>query len=450
MVYINDFELRYPRSYDALDDQLSANSAAHKVVTLGAFSTADIDVFDLRDPLRPQRWSNTRIDGDDNDGYRASLRVPSSQLPLIALNPSTALSPARIIADQASRLRNTTNAAHWLLITTSDLIESAQQLAQHRRGQQLRTRIVDIEDIYDEFNHGNADPDAIWRFLRFAQRHWRAAPRYVVLAGEGSFDYNNYLGHGDSLIPTLLAPTPHGLSASDNLYANVQGNDSLPEMAIGRLPVINARELEEVSAKLIAYEASSGAWTRAITFAADAPDAAGDFPADSEAMAANVPADYLLEHINVDQFAQPADAHAQLLQSLRDGRAFCNFTGLGNSNLLTAAQVPMLDNGERLPIITALTCLAGNFGAPGQESIGEVLLLDAQAGAAAVWAPSGLSRNDGARLLGDGFYEAIFGDGERIIGDAIRAAQARFARDGGAVYLLDIYNLIGDPATVMR
>jgi hypothetical protein len=43
VVYINDFQLLYPRSYEAVDDQLSANSAAHKVVTLDAFSTPDIE-----------------------------------------------------------------------------------------------------------------------------------------------------------------------------------------------------------------------------------------------------------------------------------------------------------------------------------------------------------------------------------------------------------------------
>jgi hypothetical protein len=69
--------------------------------------------------------------------------------------------------------------------------------------------------------------------------------------------------------------TPRGLFASDNLYADVKGNDSMPEMAIGRLPVIDAIELNQVTAKLIAYEAGSGDWTRAVTFAADPRDSDG-------------------------------------------------------------------------------------------------------------------------------------------------------------------------------
>jgi hypothetical protein len=456
-IYINDFELSYPRKYDAIDNQLLADSAGHRVVTFNGFSSDNIKVFDVSNPLRPRVWKNTRIEASqDGASYSASLRARAPSSPLVALELQAALSPTSLTAERASRLRTRRNAADWLLITTSDLIEPAGELATYRRSQGLHTQVVDIEDIYDEFNFGVADPDAIWRFLRFAHRHWKTAPRYVVLAGEGSFDYKNYLRHGDSLIPPLLAPTPRGLFASDNLYADVEGNDSMPEMAIGRLPVIDAIELEQVIAKLIAYEAGSGDWTRAVTFAADPRDSGGDFPTDSDAIASHIPETYLLEHLHVDEFAQPADAHLQLVDSLREGRAFLNFIGhggftaIGNFNLLKADQVPALANGDRLPIITALTCLAGNFGAPGQESIGEVLVLSPNVGAAAIWSASGLSMNDSARLLGDGFYRAVFTDGERTIGDAILSSQARFMRDGGSGYLLDIYNLLGDPATVMH
>ena len=67
-----------------------------------------------------------------------------------------------------------------------------------------------------------------------------------------------------------------------------------------------------------------------------------------------------------------------------------------------------------------------------------------------MWSASGLSINDQAILLGDGFYRSAFESGERVIGDTILEAQRRYAADGGDEYLLDIYNLIGDPATIMK
>jgi hypothetical protein len=138
------------------------------------------------------------------------------------------------------------------------------------------------------------------------------------------------------------------------------------------------------------------------------------------------------------------------------GNAFVNFyghggfLGLGNADLLNVGDVPLLTNGFRLPVVTAFTCLSGQFGFPGQESVSEALMVQADAGAVAVWAPSGLSLHALARILGEGFYAATFEDGELIVGEAILKAQAAYARTGMDRYLLDIYNLIGDPATVMK
>ena len=36
------------------------------------------------------------------------------------------------------------------------------------------------------------------------------------------------------------------------------------------------------------------------------------------------------------------------------------------------------------------------------------------------------------------------------IGEVILEAQAHYAKDGIDKYLLDVYNLIGDPATIMK
>jgi hypothetical protein len=142
----------------------------------------------------------------------------------------------------------------------------------------------------------------------------------VVVAGEGSFDYKNYLGYGDSIIPALLTPTPQGLFPSDNLHADVVGNDWLPEMAIGRLPVIDAAEL--------------------VVVAADRSDLGGDFPADSDHVAGLVPGSYELERIHLDELP-PDDARSQTLSAIASGGAFVNF--FGHSGLRTGVDKYLLD-----------------------------------------------------------------------------------------------------------
>ena len=123
---------------------------------------------------------------------------------------------------------------------------------------------------------------------------------------------------------------------------------------------------------------------------------------------------------------------------------------MGNTGLLDLADVADLTNGPRLPVVTAVSCLVNQFALPGFDAIGEQLITRPQGGAVAVWSASGLSLNRSARVLGIAFYEAIFADGESGLGDAILNAQRRYARYGGPRYILDIYNLLGDPALSLK
>ncbi len=227
-------------------------------------------------------------------------------------------------------------------------------------------------------------------------------------------------------------------------------------MAIGRIPVIDAAELAAVIGKIVGYESAGGDWAERSVLAADAPDAGGDFVEDSEVLAETFPDHFVLERIYLDSI-DATTARERMLDALEEGQAFVSFighggfTGLGNASLLTSGDVASLSNAGRLPVVTAFSCLVGQFGFPGQESLSELLLVDPEDGAAAVWAPSGLSRNARARILAEGFYGATFDDaGELVIGESILGAQRGYAADGVDRYLLDIYNLIGDPATLMK
>ncbi len=454
--YINDFSLEYTRLYAASDDVAAVNSEGRQDLTVDGFSTAAISIFDTHNPKRPIVLLRSRVQADDAGQYNVSFHVYHRPArPYLVMDLKRAAQPASMVAARQSNLTWRSHRADYLIITTADMVEAAQALADYRAGQGLAAMVVDVENIYDEFSYGIKDVDAIWSFLHYAHSRWSRGPRYVVLAGEGSIDYRNYLGLGDSRIPTLLTPTPDGLFPSDNLLADVEGNDWVGEFAIGRLPVINAAELTAVTHKIIAYEASGGDWVRQVTVAADPLDLGGDFSANSDAVANIVPADYGVDRLHLDEMPL-AEAKSEFMAGLNEGRAFLNFYGhsglmhLGNKGLFGLGDIAALANGDRLPIVTAFTCLAGQFGFQGVDSIAETLLMTPHGGAAAIWSPSGMSVNNRAGELGQGFYKATFEEGELVIGEAILRAQMRYAKEGNDKYLLDIYNLIGDPATIMK
>src|SRR6202007_3398342 len=133
---------------------------------------------------------------------------------------------------------------------------------------------------------------------------------------------------------------------------------------------------------------------------ADAPDAAGDYAAGSDQLAALVPAglqvdkDYL--PVGADQ-PQIDAARAQLIGAFDNGRVLVNYIGhggldrLATPGLLTTDDVAQLDGGARSPILTALTCNIAHFAYPGYRFLGEDLIVQPGGGAMAVFAPTGLS-----------------------------------------------------------
>ena len=66
--------------------------------------------------------------------------------------------------DTASDLGSPANAADYLVITHGDYAAEAARLAGFRAGQGLRARVVDIQDVYDEFGYGMMAPAGRPRF----------------------------------------------------------------------------------------------------------------------------------------------------------------------------------------------------------------------------------------------------------------------------------------------
>ena len=81
-----------------------------------------------------------------------------------------------------SDLHSTHNAADYIIITHNHFIQDVQPLADYRAQQGLRTKVVDVQDIYDEFNDGILNPNAIREFLDYAYHNWQPPCSDVCLS----------------------------------------------------------------------------------------------------------------------------------------------------------------------------------------------------------------------------------------------------------------------------
>ena len=105
---------------------------------------------------------------------------------------------------------NPQNAADLVIIGPKSFLSlpNLAALVAQRQSQGYAVRVVDVEDIFDEFSYGAHTPQAITDFLVRARANWSQAPRYLLLLGSGGFDPRNFSGGAKpDLVPTKLVDT---------------------------------------------------------------------------------------------------------------------------------------------------------------------------------------------------------------------------------------------------
>jgi len=448
--YVDSFNLTYQRSYRAVNNRLIFPGSESESVTVHGFLKPEIMVFDITDPDQPSCIRGTAM--NEGNTFSVSFHSYDSSRKFIALTEDVVKMPDLMTTDNDSSLKRRANRADYLVITPVELETGARELADYRKSLGMETRVILLEDIMDEFNYGISSPEAVRSFLSYAHNAWDKAPEYVVLAGDGTYDYKNFQNVGDNLNPPFLTVTPFGLFTSDTRFVDIENDDGVPEMAVGRIPVITIEDFLLVVDKIRAYEnCAAGAWSNKVVMLADNPDNGGNFPNDSDEIAGLLPVEYsslkiYLSEMDVDS------ARSDLFEEINNGAILINYLGhgaitnLANEGLLTTDDMPHLNGNDQLPVMAMLTCVAGRFSIPGYDSLGEVLLLEEDKGAVGVLAPTGLSMNAQAVILDQEFFREVFQNGEKRLGKAIQKAMNNYRRKDMDKNILYIYSLLGDPA----
>jgi len=471
-VLVNWLEINYQRRLVAEQDQLFFNSQSggNQRYLVRGFSSSAVDLFDITNPNNPRRILGVQSSPDGN-AFAIEFTQPSpTSLRYQALTQEQYLRPTSVARYTFANLRSPENGADYIIITHQDFVAAIQPLADWYQGQGMRVRVVNVQDIFNEFSNGIFDPQAIHDFLAYTYEYWRQpAPLYVLLVGDGNYDPRNYKGFGEpNFIPPYLTQYDYflGESAADNRYVTVHGDDLLPDMLIGRLPVKTAAETAAVVAKILAYSQNPSPedWNSQILFVADNADSGGNFPYYSDLLVNNyLPTGYSAEKIYYQvTHTSVSEAQNAIRQSINQGKLIVNFVGHGgvqqwaSENLLNNAAVASLSNSGKLPLFANLTCLTGFFhnpSPPGQDysSLAETLLKAADRGAIAVWASTGMGFASGQDYLNRGLFDAIFFKGEERLGAAILQAKLfLYSNTTGHQDLLDAFHLFGDPAMALH
>jgi hypothetical protein len=268
MVMLNKWALSYPRLLMAEAGKLEGSFRESGEAAISALSSRS-HLLDLTEERA--RW----LSGMDSFEGRMRFKVEAGSN-YLAVSPEAVLKP-EVERPLPSHLKSPRNRSDYLVVAPRAFQEVAQPLLDWRRSEGLAVRAVALEDVYSEFGFGESRPEALQEFLAYAYHHWRApSPRYVLLLGDATYDFKNYLGTGvRNQVPPLMVKTTYLWTASDPAYAAVNGEDILPDVAIGRLPAATVDEARVMVEKILAYERSSPGLAGPVALVADNADDAG-------------------------------------------------------------------------------------------------------------------------------------------------------------------------------
>ena len=467
---IGNVTLDYGRQLRAVGDKLefTYSSVDSVLYEIGGFSTGDIFLFDVTDGTKPTLIAGAQIE-DVGDEFRLSFQdLPGSARSYVSLCSSAAASVDRITKRQAgAALKNPANRADYIIVTAGDILNAVGPLADHNEARGLETKTIDVEDVYDEFSHGLYDPIAIRYFVEYALTCWeKPAPSYLLLVGDATYDYKDYLGTGKRnyvpahLFESIIYSTE---TASDNWYAAVLGDDPVPDIFVGRITAKDTLDVITAVNKTIAYNELDAApedeWLKRCLFVADNSDYAGQYSALCDSIIQyRLPQDYIPRRAYLDSIGIPGACRDRIVTEMDEGVLMTYYLGHGgidnwaHENIFTSDDVSLLNNSDRLTVIVAMDCLNGWFHHVDDDySIAEELMRRNPEGAASNWSTTGWTMTESVDELGRHLFDALFSGAYSSWGEVFAAAKYSYYL--GLPYyvdLIEMYTQFGDPALDLK
>ena len=456
-VYLNWFEVDYQRGLVAQNDELAFDTDRLEPgrFQLTGFSTDTVAIWDVSYPLTPTRIVSPVVE----EGNLYSITFQAAGDSFLALGVDRLRPPLSINRYVPPNL-DPPDGADWIAITHADFMTEARRLGDYRRAQGLRVLVVDVEDLYRQFGSGLYQPAAIRDYLAHALTWPGPAPSYAVLVGDGNWNFKQVPGYtpGEvTYIPPFLGflDPYQGEIPADNQYATLVGDDPIPDIALGRLPVRTQSEAALVVDKIMEHETRliyPLEWQHTMTFLADNPDAGGDYHFQSDQVAALLPPFFNAYKIYYTP-GSTLTIPGVVIDAFNAGATLFSYRGHGSLNywaggpaLFSTGVIPQLTNRERPPVILTMDCLDTYFAYPGNPALSEALLRYEAGGSVAHWGSSGLGLSSDHTILHGSFFQRLLQDDINRLGLTVLASKLDFAAGGVEQHNLHAFTLMGDPA----
>ncbi len=482
VAYIDYYEVEYSSRAEVRDGQLFFESPDSSGVLQYNVTgiTSTFSLLDVTDLFSVKQITNYQLAGSNLSFQDTLLANQKKRFYLVADNrQKTPLSISPAVFANLKDTLDPSNAADFIVISHPSFLNNFSSFLNLRQNQH-RVKLVNVEDIYNEFSWGLFDPMAIRDFLKYAFENWtKPAPAWVLLVGDGTYDYRNLTGAGSvTYLPPLVLP---GSVADDNyIYFGAYGfldsdssigTDRGIDMVVGRWPVKTTEDVDIVSHKVSEYETNPelGPWRNLITSIADDEfnrNSDGTLTEryhtdDAEVLAkVHTPSSfnfnkvYLMEYPLDFNLKKPL-AEEAVIKSFNEGSLIVNYLGHGNPDVLAhewvfrrTSDIQRLTNKRKLPLIYVASCSIGFFDNPFSEGMGEEFLRTPDKGGVAVISATRPVYATPNKTLNYLVYDILLPSDSLTIGEALYVA--KFLRqpnfnDREFIFFGDPYTKLGSP-----
>ncbi|MEO7795192.1 MAG: C25 family cysteine peptidase [Thermoanaerobaculia bacterium] len=450
-IALESYAIDYPRTFVAQSDRLRFSAAGQRF-QVGGFTSPNIVIYRVA-----SNGTATQVTGGVVTGAAGSFTVSFPGSPAVSSYTLSAVSalaaPGIAVARELKALDS--GAAQLLIISHPDFVSSLGALVTARVNEGFSVKVVDLRDVYARNSYGIRDPQAIRRYVAYAQAN--LGTRYVLLVGGDTYDYRGYASTGAlSFVPSIYAATgPYvNFAPADPLIGDTNG-DGVPDLPVGRFPVRTAAELESMIWKTLAY--GSKPYGQTAVMAADSFDApsATSFAVISDGLAAKLSEDWSVTRAYIDQDGVVL-AKSNLIAAINNGVALTTFIGHSGptawtfQGLMRSTDAGLLENSDAPTLVFQLGCWNSYYVSPTSEGLAQRFLLAGDRGAAVVLGATTLTETDSDRAFGPIALEALVQPG-MTVGDAILGAKRALATEHPEMRdVLVGFTILGDPTVVVE
>ena len=371
-------------------------------------------VWDVTDYINPKQIVN------EDTGSNFTFKDNASELrEYIILDQNDFYIPETI---QNSRVENQDLHAlqdiNYIIITNEELSNQAQRLADyHQNNSNLMTKVVLIDEIYNEFSSGSKDITGVRDFIKYIYDS-NSTPdkklQYVCFFGDASYDYKDRIEANNNIVPVKLSTISFNLASSyvtDDFFVMLDADEGIMktshtiDVVSSRIPVSTASEATDVIDKILSYYSKEaiGDWRNTITLLADDIDVTGEEVIEQgvESIADEIKANKPIFNINkiyADAYVQQnssggeryPDVKEAITRAIESGTLVFDYFGHGGENgfaserFLDIPQVKGFKNENTLPLFITITCEFSRFDNPIRISAGENVFWNTTGGAASM------------------------------------------------------------------